>query len=436
MSRIPPAALILAGTVGVAPLVAQDLSESILTATISQSFEVDDNLDLDDDSPGTSYFGDTRFALDLLQEAPSQRFTLGLDTGLRALWEAEEDFDFTFASPTTARAGFRQDWASGDASADLRYRQTAEDFLDDIVLDDGVIDDDPILDPDDLRRRERDTTERRYDGVFRLNLATDSPSSYSLGFQATRTDFDDDAADLNERTILRGDLGWTLRLNPVLSSLVRASYRYEDVDDAGDTNIRDADITVGLNYDVSNDLSVRAGVGYGEREERETVGGVRSITEDDAGLVANAGLTYQVDELISLSADGEVSAAAPDTEFSGALRAAYILPRGVLSARLAQDFVADSDGDNVRITRAGIGLTRELDAVSRVSFDASYGLQVNQDQDEPDITRADFTAVYSRDILADIFASIGYRFRYRDEDGSANSNAVFFTVGRSFVTQF
>jgi hypothetical protein len=90
----------------------------------------------------------------------------------------------------------------------------------------------------------------------------------------------------------------------------------------------------------------------------------------------------------------------------------------------------------VRITRAGIGLTRELDAVSRVSFDASYGLQVNEEQDEPDITRADFTAVYSRDILADIFASIGYRFRYRDEDGSANSNAVFFTVGRSFVTRY
>ena len=71
------------------------------------------NYGLDDPSPGTSYYADTRLLLGLLNETPTQTFALGLDTGLRALWEAEEDFDFTFASPSTATLDYGNEWASG-----------------------------------------------------------------------------------------------------------------------------------------------------------------------------------------------------------------------------------------------------------------------------------------------------------------------------------
>jgi hypothetical protein len=81
--------------------------DPLLTATVSQRFEVDTNFGLDDPRPGTSYFADTRLALGLLQETPTQTFALGFNTGLRALWEAEEDFDLTFASPSTATAAYR-----------------------------------------------------------------------------------------------------------------------------------------------------------------------------------------------------------------------------------------------------------------------------------------------------------------------------------------
>jgi hypothetical protein len=446
MTRILPAALVLAGTAAAvplaAPVLAQGLEDSLLTATISQRFEVDDNFNLDRDSRGTSYFGDTRLALGLLQEGPDQRFRFGLDTGLRALWEAEEDFEFRIADPSTASVGYSQDWASGSVGGDLRFRTRRVDFLDDITFTEITVDDDIIvLVPDDLGRRETDTTERRFDGAFALALATDSPSSYRLGLRATRIEYSDNAADLTERDDIRADILWTLRLNPVLSAAFLGAYAYVDNKDAADDAVEVQELDAGFIYDVSESLRVTFGLGYADRERRQTltVDGerVRRTVEDDSGPVVRAGLNYQVADDISIIGNVRISDATPDdTRTSGDLRATYALPRGSLSARLSQDYTFSSDGDDSRITRAGLGFTREIDSLSRVSFDASYGLQVDQDADRPDITRVDFSAVYTRDILGDVFANVGYRFRYRDEDGTANSNAVFFTIGRSFATRF
>jgi hypothetical protein len=450
MTRTLPAALVLAGTAAAVPLAvtltgplsAQGLDDSLLSATISQRFEVDDNFNLDRDSRGTSYFADTRLALALLQEGPTQRFRFGLDTGLRALWEVEEDFEFRLADPSTASAGYSQDWASGSFGGDLRFRTRRVDFLDDITFTEITIDDDiVVLVPDDLDRREVDTTERRFDGAFALALATDSPSSYRLGLRATRIEYSDNAADLTERDDIRADIGWTLRLNPVLSATLTGGYAYLDSKDAVDDTIEVREIDAGLAYDVSEILRVNASIGFADRERRQTLTEngerVRRTVEDDSGLVVRAGLNYQVADDVSVAANVRISDATPDdTRTSGDLRASYALPRGSLDARLSQDYTFSSGGDDSRITRAGLGFTHAIDSVSSVRFDASYGLQVDQDADRPDITRVDFSAVYSRDILDDVFANVGYRFRYRDEDGSANSNAVFFSIGRSFATRF
>ena len=436
MTRNLPAAMILAGTAGVVPfagpLEAQVLGQSVLSATISQSVEIDDNLNLDVDSPGTSTFTDTRLAISLLQETPTQRFTLGFNTGLRAVWEADEDFEFALASPSTASMGFRQDWASGGFSTDIRVRQRRIDFLDDITFLDVIVDGEVIGQvPDDLTRRTRDTTERRYDAAFRLDLATDSPSSYSFGLQASRTDFDEDALDLSERTTLRGNATWSLALNPVLSSFVRGNVAYDESEDPENTTIRSAGVEVGADYAIGPLLDVNAGVGFEERRRREN----GETVEDDSGPTASVGLRYLVDDRVSVTASGRVTAAAPDTRFGGDVRATYLLPDSTLTGRFSQDFTT-SGGDEIRITRVGIGFTRTLDALTNASFDVSYALQVNQDADVADITRTDFTAAINRTISPDVFATAGYRFRYRDEDDSARSNAVFFSIGRTFETPF
>ena len=88
MRATPLAVLAVAGAAGLGPVAAQGLGESLLRLTLSQSVEADSNYNLDVDSPGTSYFGDTRLGVDLVQETTTQRFALGIDTGLRALWQA------------------------------------------------------------------------------------------------------------------------------------------------------------------------------------------------------------------------------------------------------------------------------------------------------------------------------------------------------------
>ena len=405
----------------------------VLTATISQSVEADSNYRLDQDSPGTSYFGDTRLGLDLLRDTATQQFELGFDTGLRALWEAEQDFDLTFASPSTARAGYRQEWAGASVDADLRYRQREVDFLDEIDFGDGVIG----LPPDALDQAPRDTIEQRYDAGISLDLATDAPSSYRLDLQATRFDYREDDNELSPRTEAEGEALWRLRLNPVLSGALLGSYNYFESEDDAETLIREAEVDVGVIYEPDENLSANFGIGWATRERRETTDGERETTEDESGPAFRAGVSYDVVDEFILAANAQVTTAAPETRLTGQLRASYQLPRGRIAARLSQDFTGDTEGNEVRVTTARLGLTRDINSVSSIGIDFAYGLQVDQDvEGASDVSRADVSAIYSRSITDNVFANLGYRFRWRDEDGTATSNAVFVTLGRSFTSSF
>ena len=375
------------------------VGESLLRFTLSQSAEADSNYNLDPESPGTSYFGDTRVGVDLVQETPTQRFALGLDTGLRALWEAGQDFEFTVASPTTASVGYGQEWSDAAFDADVRYRQRQVDYLDDLSFDTIFVDGEPVFVPDNLDQLDNDTIEQRYDANLGLELATNSPSSYSFSLQATQIDYTEDSEDLSPSGSLNGEALWRLRLNPVLSGALLANYYYYATEAGTQSTVNVAELDAGVIYEPSEELSFNVGLGYADRQRRETIDGVRQTTEDETGPVVRGAITYAVADELSLSANARVTTAAPDTRLSGALRASYTLPRGTLTARLSQGYTGDSDGQEVRVTTAGLGLSHAINSVSSLNFDASYGLQVNQDDPAaPDINRADFSAVYSRNI--------------------------------------
>ena len=56
-------------------------------------------------------------------------------------------------------------------------------------------------------------------------------------------------------------------------------------------------------------------------------------------------------------------------------------------------------------------------------------------QSREDINRLTATATYSYDLTETVSADFGYRFRSRQQDPEdAQSNAVFFEIGRSFET--
>lgn len=407
----------------------------LITAGISQGFTVDSNLRLDDPNPGTSAFADTRLLLGLVSDTPVQTFALGLDTGLRALWEADQDFDLTFASPSTARLDWDRDWASGGLEAGLRYRQTAvdadrplADFLD---PDTGEVDF-----PDDLDRLTRDVTERRLDGTLDLALATDAPSSYEFSLAATNVDYDEVTEDTTPRSSIQGDALWRLRFTPVLSGALFGAYAYRDSDNARNTLIREADVEVGVIYEPSEVLRFDVGVGYADYDRRETEpNGIRRSSAE-TGPAVRAALRYAFDE-VTVNAAARYTQATDGAPFTGSLRASYPLPRGALIGRVFQNKTGSSTGNEVRVTGAAFGLAHEINTVSALQIDLTAARQV--DETAPfgeDVTRFGFAAVYSYDLTEVVSASLGYRFRSFDQSPEeATSNAVFVQIGRSFASR-
>ena len=424
-----PAALVLAGEGR-----AQGLGEGRILAEVSQTFLADSNFRLDDPSAGTTYLADTRFGLGYLTETPEQSLGLGFDTGLRALWEAERDFDLTFASPTTARGDYRREWASGALDAGLRFRLTEVDadrpLADFIDPDTGE-----VVFPDDLDQVTRQVREYRYDANLGLALATDAPSSYEFNLVGTRFDYDQVTPDTTPRTNLRGNALWRLQATPVLAAALFGSYVYFDSENARDTLIQVGEIDAGVIYDPSPVLRIDFGVGYTQRSQRETRRGTRS-TETDSGPAARFAVRYALDD-VTFNAVLRYTDVTRGRPLTGELRAAYPLPRGRLTGRVFQRNTGSSLGNEVQITGAGLGLLHEINTVSSLELDLAAAYQV--DQTAPfgdDVTRYDLTAVYSRAITETVSASLGYRFRAREEGPEeATSNAVFVTIGRSFETR-
>lgn len=433
MPRASLARLALAGFAGLTagPALSQALSGATLSAEIAQRFEADTNYNLDDPSPGTSYFADTRIALGLLSESDSQTFEIGLDTGLRALWQAEEDFDLTYASPTTASLGYAKEWADASFGADFAYRAAEVDFTRTILIDadgGGV--------PDDIAQIDDDATEYRTDAALELELGTNSRSSYKFSLDATNIDYSQDGTDQVPRTTVRGEAGWTLQFTPVLWGGLLGSYYYYDGQDDQDTEVNVAELDVGLVYQVAPPLQLSAGIGYADRTREETIDDRRQTTEDETGPTARFGMNYDLDDF-QIFAEGRVTTAAPKTRFQGYLTVLYPLPRGTVNLRAFQTYFGDSSGDESRFTGAGIGLTREINTVSSLGLDFQVAQQANQDfPAAPEVERFDASVTYSYALTEVVSADLGYRYSQRREDPEdATGNAVFVQIGRTFETR-
>ena len=151
MRRAALAALVSAGAAGGprsprSSIPTLNLEGKILSATISQRFEVNDNYNLDDPSPGTSYFTDTRLNLGFLNA------------------DRHPDLHASGSTPACARSGRRRRTSSspsprhhrptsatstngraGSSTPPSTYRQRRVDYiesLEDFVTDKGALPDD------------------------------------------------------------------------------------------------------------------------------------------------------------------------------------------------------------------------------------------------------------------------------------------------------
>jgi hypothetical protein len=429
-------ALVLAGSTGGA--FAQAILEtppegSFLSATVSERFEANDNYRLDDPSLGTSYFADTRLALDYLKQTDTQSLAFGFNTGLRALWEAAEDFAFVPASPSTANLAYTNDWSNGAFDATFGYRQRQVDYTIDTTGSDAP--------PDTLNQLQGNSRELRYDANVGVVWGTATRSSYELRFIGTQVDYTEDTPDQVSRTTLEGQGAWNLQLTPVLASTITADYLDYGANNIQQTELNRGQVGAGLIYTASEVLTVGAGLDYAQRKRTDlNAADVRETTDDSSGPGINGNFNYILPDFV-VSGNGEWTTAAPTDRFFGTVRATYALPRGRISGRIFQNYTGTSGGgDEARVTGAGLQLQRDINQVSSFGVDLSYAVQVDvedgpNDPINPDIDRMTLTATYSHDLTAYVSADVGYTYQTRDEDpNSAASNAIFFQIGRAFDT--
>ena len=76
-----------------------------------------------------------------LKQTSTQSLALGLDTGLRPLAEADQDFEFVVASPSTANVAYRQRAPDTSFNAGVRFRSRRVDFTGPIDIDGPLPDD-------------------------------------------------------------------------------------------------------------------------------------------------------------------------------------------------------------------------------------------------------------------------------------------------------
>jgi hypothetical protein len=444
MRRASLAALTLAGAAGIHTATAQTAGtpppigdpaseEAMLTATVSQSFEADSNYRLDNDSPGTSYLADTRLGLGILRDTTTQRFEFGIDTGLRALWEAEEDFEFTLADPTGGVIAYAQEGPNSAFDGELRYRQRRTDYIrgiDEFITDEGVLPDNL----DDIDRRD-DTRELRFDADVGVEFNTSAPSRYALRFIGSSIDYSEDVSGLTPRQSGQIEGAWELQITPVFSTIAAATYYRYEADNPRETSLTVGEIDAGLVYQPDENIRVRGGLGYADRAREETIGGERETVDANSGATLRGDFFY-VQDAFNLAGDGRLTTAAPQTRFSFNVRGNYVLARGRLNGRVFNRYSTKDNGDTeVRVSGAAIGLIRDINTVSRVGLDLAWANEVNLDADTSDITRTALTATYSYDLTEVVTTDLGYRFQNRLRDsGDAESHQVFFAIGRTFQT--
>ena len=420
------------------PVSAAALERAPLSFTLSQSLEANTNYDLVSDPAGTTYYGETRFALDYLRAADTSLLSFGLDSGLRGVDHPDDDFEWVAASPSTAYLDYRAEGVDTLFDAGLTARSRIVDSTTTVLIPGVPVDpDDPDLPVDSIEQVELDAREYRYDADIGFTGGTSSPTTWGVRILANTFDYDQEANNLTPRTTVNPQANWQLRLTPVLSGALFGGYYYYNADNTLETEIRVAEADAGVIYEPSEVLRLGFGLGYADRRREETRGGVRDEVEHETGPVLRGNLRYLLPDLTVTGDARWTTASAENNHFSGSLAGFYTLPRGTLRGRIYQRAVGDSTGNEVRVTGATFGLEREINTVSRVGLDLGWATQVNleDDTDDPDVTRTDFVASYAYDLTASVTAEVGYNYQTRDEEPiDTDSHRVFLVLGKTFET--
>ena len=295
-----------------------------VTGNFRSQIRVDDNGGLRANSPGTDTSFTNSLSVDIESRTPIQSLSLTFG-GLLQYEDLAVDREENGLEDPFARLNYTLDGADSQLSFNGNYR--TDEIVDSILVDtDGDLIDDTLL-----------TTTG---SIENINLST----SYSFGLQAPfgmdfvvrrdeRNYSDVFNPNLFDRTTDRYDVTARFAINPATTARIIARKIRYDAEDAERTDRDTTDLGVGINYQISPDLTLDAQVTQTEIDETQTISGSRRTTQRD-GFSGNIRLTRDLaNGTIGVFVDRVQSTNTARTDIG--VDRAMTLPSGALSFGVA-----------------------------------------------------------------------------------------------------
>lgn len=448
--------------VGLAPALAQQAGPGegpnpALSFGISTTLRASDNYALEADPAGTTYISDTRLSFGLRSLTQAQQISLDLSGVYRVIDTPDADISSGFEDPRLSFSYLRTS-ANARFAFEADYNRADLTFLDPLLLEDLA--DGDLTSPDGTLQ------------TTRLSTSLETGITDPLGFRAelSRDDrryFDTTDPGLYDRHTDRASATVILRVSPALEGNLRLSYTRYEAEDADDTSRDTRSISAGLTYRLSPGTTVQATLGQTEIEERfgvapalDTTTRGTSGTLDVSHALANGLVTGSLSTDLTTAGRrttlevgrsldmplgelevgvGLVTGDNIDTAAIGSLSLSRDLPEGSLTAALTRTVSVNDESEAQSTTRTAIGYRLPVNDLSSLAFDLSYarisdaGNGAIEDQ-----SRGSLSARYTRQLTRDWGLSVGYEHSVRtsETDGRLQSNAIFLTLDRDFLTSF
>lgn len=439
------------------PALSQEQSgDQLFRFGFEQKFGATENIRLNEDSVGTTSFSDTTLSFGFTNEAGLHTLDFFASGVGRLVDDPVLGTDSGFRDP-------RVDLAYALEGANSRLNLDAGYFKPDLAFNDPLSQAD--LTDQDLSQSVG--TREDFDAALQFETGLQHSIGFVLDLTARRRSFsdtDDDPLLFSNRTN-RVAAGLIFRFSEVTQGRLDASDERFRADDTDGRNTDTDRFTFGLDHAFSAIDTISIDVGHSKVVESfDNLPGVETNTSGPVAdllyqrEVPNGFVTAALDTFLTergrqttLEFGRIMQLPLGALEFSiGATRGdsfeirpigsiAYVteFPRGQFNAELSRtSSISDTLAQATETTRVILGYEHNLTALSSLSLNLNYAdiSLIGDNTSEDGRERASLDASYSRDITKDWEFVLGYEFRYfnPEDDGSAQSNGVFFALQRDF----
>ena len=161
-------------------------------------------------------------------------------------------------------------------------------------------------------------------------------------------------------------------------------------------------------------------------------------TENGTRTSAEIGRSYIMPRFTLSGQVGATNETSGNTVLTGGLGIEYPLPHGVVVVGLSRYVSSSNNEDEERLnTEITLGYKHALSKLSNLNFDALWA-EAKDTSTDKSFKDASFGVSYTRALTQDWNLNLGVRHRYSDDtgEGKIESNEIFITMRRSYLTRF